>query len=60
VPTPPQASVAVQPIAQVGTNMLAWTVSLSSQQWGTFISMNCVLPGPERPSRHAGDGCGRS
>jgi len=61
VPTPPQASVAVQPIAQVGTNMLASTVSLSSQQWGTFISMNCVLPGPaERPSRHAGDGCGRS
>jgi hypothetical protein len=61
VPTPPQASVAVQPIAQVGTNMLAWTVSLSSQQWGTFISMNCVLPGPaERPSRHASDGCGRS
>ena len=32
VPTPPQASVAVQPIAQVGTNMLASTVSLSSQQ----------------------------
>jgi len=46
VPTPPQASVAVQPIAQVGTNMLAWTVSLSSQQWGTFISMNCVCLAP--------------
>lgn len=46
VPTPPQASVAVQPIAQVGTNMLASTVSLSSQQWGTFISMNCVCLAP--------------
>ena len=42
VPTPPQASVSVQPMAQVGTNRLASTVSLSSQQWGTFISMNCV------------------
>jgi anti-sigma factor RsiW len=42
VPTPPQASVSVQPMAQVGTNRLASTVSFSSQQWGTFISMNCV------------------
>ena len=42
VPTPPQASVSVQPMAQVGTDRLASTVSLSSQQWGTFISMNCV------------------
>jgi hypothetical protein len=33
VPTPPQASLAVQPMAPVGTNMLASTVSLSSQQW---------------------------
>jgi anti-sigma factor RsiW len=41
-PTPPQASVSVQPMAQVGTNSLASTVSLSNQQWGTFISMNCV------------------
>jgi anti-sigma factor RsiW len=43
---PPQASVAVQPMAQVGTNRLASTVSLSSQQWGTFISMNCVCLAP--------------
>jgi anti-sigma factor RsiW len=46
VPTPPQASVAVQPMAQVGTNRLASTVSLSSQRWGTFISMNCVCLAP--------------
>src|ERR1700735_356801 len=46
VPTPPQASVWVQPMAQVGTDRLASTVSLSSQQWGTFISMNCVCLAP--------------
>ena len=38
--------VSVQPMAQVGTNRLASTVSLSSQQWGTFISMNCVCLAP--------------
>ncbi len=46
VPTPPQASVSVQPMAQIGTNKLASTVSLSSQRWGTFISMNCVCLAP--------------
>jgi anti-sigma factor RsiW len=46
VPTPPQASVSVEPMAQVGTNRLASTVSLSRQQWGTFISMNCVCLAP--------------
>jgi anti-sigma factor RsiW len=46
VPTSPQASVSVQPMAQVGTDRLASTVSLSSQQWGTFISMNCVCLAP--------------
>jgi anti-sigma factor RsiW len=46
VPMPPQASVSVQPMAQVGTNRLASTVSLSGQQWGTFISMNCVCLAP--------------
>ena len=45
-PTPPQASAAVQPMAQVGTTRLASTVSLSSQLWGTFISMNCVCLAP--------------
>jgi anti-sigma factor RsiW len=42
----PQASVSVQSMAQVATNSLASTVSLSSQQWGTFISMNCVCLAP--------------
>jgi anti-sigma factor RsiW len=46
VSTPPQASVSVQPMAQVGTNSLASTVSLSRERWGTFISMNCVCLAP--------------
>ena len=46
VPTSPQASVSVQPMAQVGTDRLASSVSLSSQLWGTFISMNCVCLAP--------------
>jgi anti-sigma factor RsiW len=46
MPTPPQASVSVQPMAQVGTSWLASTVSLSSQHWGTSISMNCVCLAP--------------
>jgi anti-sigma factor RsiW len=46
VPTPPQAGVSVQPMAQVGTNRLASTVSLSSQRWGTFISMDCFCLAP--------------
>jgi anti-sigma factor RsiW len=44
--SPPQVSTSVQPMAQVGTNRLASTVSLSSRQWGTFISMNCVCLAP--------------
>jgi hypothetical protein len=50
MPTPPQASVSVRPMAQVGTSRLASTVSLSSQHWGTSISMNCVCLAP--PSAH--------
>jgi anti-sigma factor RsiW len=46
MPTAPQASVSVQPMAQVGTSWLASTVSLSSQHWGTSISMNCVCLAP--------------
>jgi anti-sigma factor RsiW len=46
VSTTPQASVSVQPMAQVGTTSLASTVSVSGQQWGTFISMNCVCLAP--------------
>jgi anti-sigma factor RsiW len=46
VPTAPQASVSVQPMAQVGTDKLASTVSVSGQRWGTSISMNCVCLAP--------------
>jgi anti-sigma factor RsiW len=42
----PQASVAVAPMVQVGTNRLASTVAVSSQQWGTSISLNCVCLAP--------------
>jgi anti-sigma factor RsiW len=43
---PPQASVSALPMAQVGTKNLASTVSLSSQQWGTFIDLRCVCLAP--------------
>ena len=42
VPMPAQASVSVRPMAQVTTDKLASTVSLTSQRWGTSISMSCV------------------
>nr|WP_156624464.1 zf-HC2 domain-containing protein [Mycobacterium sp. 852002-30065_SCH5024008] len=45
-PMPPLASVSAQPMAQVGTDKLASTVSLTSQRWGTSISMNCVCLAP--------------
>jgi anti-sigma factor RsiW len=47
-PTPaaPQASVAALPMAQVGTTLLASTVSLSSQQWGTNIALKFVCMAP--------------
>ena len=31
---------------QVGTTALASTVSLSGQQWGTYIDLNCVCLAP--------------
>jgi anti-sigma factor RsiW len=43
---PPQAGVPVLQMDQVGTTALASTVSLSSQQWGTFIDLNCVCLAP--------------
>ena len=46
VPPQSQASVSVQPMAQVGTDRLASTISLSSEKWGTFIAMNCVCLAP--------------
>ncbi|SPM28791.1 anti-sigma factor family protein [Mycobacterium terramassiliense] len=42
----PRANESVQPMAQVGTDKLASTVSLSGQRWGTSISMNCVCLAP--------------
>jgi anti-sigma factor RsiW len=59
VPTPSEAGVSVQPMAQIGTNRLAATVSLSGQ--GNAHLDELCLPGfAERPSRHTGDGCRRS
>ncbi len=46
VPTPPQATVSAQPMAQVGTTALASTVSVSTQHWGTYIDLNCVCLAP--------------
>lgn len=53
-PTPPQASDSgpsqmdgsALPMAQVGTAVLASTVSVSSESWGTFIWLNCVCLAP--------------
>lgn len=45
-PMPPQATVSVQPMAQVGTDKLVSTVSVSGRRWGTFISMDCVCLAP--------------
>lgn len=44
--TPPQASTSVLPMAQVGTTLLASTVSVLSQSWGTYIDLNCVCLAP--------------
>ena len=43
---PPQASVSALEMAQVGTNALASTVSIKSQQWGTYIDLSCVCLAP--------------
>ena len=44
--SPPQASVSALQMDQVGTTALASTVSISSQQWGTYIDLNCVCLAP--------------
>ncbi|HXS85174.1 MAG TPA: zf-HC2 domain-containing protein [Mycobacterium sp.] len=44
--TPPQASVSVLQMDQVGTKALASTFSLSSREWGTYIDLNCVCLAP--------------
>lgn len=43
---PPRASVSALPMAQVGTTVLASTVSLSKQQWGTYIALKFVCMAP--------------
>jgi anti-sigma factor RsiW len=43
---PPQASVSALPMAQIGTKALASTVSLSRQNWGTVIDLQCVCLAP--------------
>ena len=45
-PVPPQASMSMQPMKQVGTTALASTVSLAGERWGTFIDMKCVCLAP--------------
>ncbi|ORB85624.1 hypothetical protein B1987_19555 [Mycobacterium kansasii] len=46
----PQPAVSAQPMAQVGTNLLASTVSLRPEHWGTFINLRCVCLAP--PDAH--------
>jgi anti-sigma factor RsiW len=43
---PQQVTASAEPMAQVGTNLLASTVSVSSQHWGTFINLKCVCLAP--------------
>lgn len=45
-----QVTVSAQPMAQVGTQLLASTVSITGQHWGTFINLQCVcLAPPDAP-----------
>jgi anti-sigma factor RsiW len=44
--SPQQVTAAAQPMAQVGTNLLASTVSVTPQHWGTFINLQCVCLAP--------------
>jgi anti-sigma factor RsiW len=43
---PAPATASALPMAQVGTTLLASTVSLSSQQWGTHIALKFVCNAP--------------
>jgi anti-sigma factor RsiW len=43
---PQQVTASAQPMAQVGTNLLTSTVSLSPEHWGTFINLRCVCLAP--------------
>ena len=41
-----QVAASSQPMAQVGTTLLASTVQLNSQHWGTSINLKCVCLAP--------------
>lgn len=41
-----QVAASSQPMSQVGTTLLASTVQLSSQHWGTSINLKCVCLAP--------------
>lgn len=43
---PPQAQVATLPMAQMHTALLAATVSLSDEDWGTVVKLRCVCLAP--------------
>ncbi|WP_158018939.1 zf-HC2 domain-containing protein [Mycobacterium basiliense] len=47
---PSPATASAQPMAQVGTHLLASTVSVSGMHWGTFINLQCVCLAP--PDAH--------
>jgi anti-sigma factor RsiW len=43
---PPQTTAAALPMSQVGTTLLASSVALSGQQWGTYITLKFVCLAP--------------
>jgi anti-sigma factor RsiW len=45
-PPPHTTTVSALPMAQVGTTMLASTVALSGQQWGTYVALKFVCLAP--------------
>jgi anti-sigma factor RsiW len=47
---PPQTTASALPMAQVGTTLLASTVALTGQQWGTHITLKFVCLAP--PDAH--------
>ena len=49
-PPPQTSTVSALPMAQVGTTMLASTVALSGQQWGTYVALKFVCLA--RPDAH--------
>ena len=58
---PPQLIPSALPMAQVRTTLLASTVSLSRQQWGTHIALKFVCTAASGcPPRHGGAGRGGS